>query len=78
MVVGERVEFEVEVSEEGAHVMWSVFITIFAKTGSTTLTQLQSSALIPARILLPVLLQFSLLSCSFEKCMEITSEIFIF
>lgn len=25
VVVGERVEFEVEVSEEGAHVMWSVF-----------------------------------------------------
>lgn len=24
VVVGERVEFEVEVSEEGAHVMWSV------------------------------------------------------
>lgn len=25
VVVGERVEFEVEVSEEGAHVMWSVY-----------------------------------------------------
>uniref|UniRef100_A0A665V1Y0 Myosin-binding protein C, fast-type n=1 Tax=Echeneis naucrates TaxID=173247 RepID=A0A665V1Y0_ECHNA len=25
VVVGERVEFEIEVSEEGAHVMWSVF-----------------------------------------------------
>lgn len=24
VVVGERVEFEIEVSEEGAHVMWSV------------------------------------------------------
>lgn len=24
VVVGERVEFELEVSEEGAHVMWSV------------------------------------------------------
>ena len=24
VTVGERVEFEVEVSEEGAHVMWSV------------------------------------------------------
>lgn len=29
VVVGERVEFEIEVSEEGAHVMWSVNITIF-------------------------------------------------
>lgn len=28
VTVGERVEFEVEVSEEGAHVMWSVFITV--------------------------------------------------
>lgn len=25
VVVGERVEFEIEVSEEGAHVMWSVY-----------------------------------------------------
>lgn len=27
VVVGERVEFEIEVSEEGAHVMWSVVVT---------------------------------------------------
>lgn len=26
VVVGERVEFEIEVSEEGAHVMWSVYV----------------------------------------------------
>lgn len=25
VVVGDRVEFEIEVSEEGAHVMWSVY-----------------------------------------------------
>lgn len=29
VVVGERVEFEIEVSEEGAHVMWSVNVTVF-------------------------------------------------
>lgn len=28
VVVGERVEFEIEVSEEGAHVMWSVYQVI--------------------------------------------------
>lgn len=28
VVVGERVEFEIEVSEEGAHVMWSVNILV--------------------------------------------------
>ena len=27
VVVGERVEFEIEVSEEGAHVMWLVHHT---------------------------------------------------
>uniref|UniRef100_A0A8D3DB70 Myosin-binding protein C, fast-type n=1 Tax=Scophthalmus maximus TaxID=52904 RepID=A0A8D3DB70_SCOMX len=31
VVVGERVEFEIEVSEEGAHVMWSVNVTVFYK-----------------------------------------------
>uniref|UniRef100_A0A3B3CFW9 Myosin-binding protein C, fast-type n=1 Tax=Oryzias melastigma TaxID=30732 RepID=A0A3B3CFW9_ORYME len=30
VVVGERVEFEIEVSEEGAHVMWSVNILSFS------------------------------------------------
>lgn len=28
VVVGERVEFEIEVSEEGAHVMWSVYLSV--------------------------------------------------
>uniref|UniRef100_A0A7N8YGA7 Myosin-binding protein C, fast-type n=1 Tax=Mastacembelus armatus TaxID=205130 RepID=A0A7N8YGA7_9TELE len=32
VVVGERVEFEIEVSEEGAHVMWSVNILTFYST----------------------------------------------
>ena len=30
VVVGERVEFEVEVSEEGANAMWSVNIHMFS------------------------------------------------
>lgn len=34
VVVGERVEFEIEVSEEGAHVMWSVNIEIFGNISS--------------------------------------------
>ena len=34
VVVGEKVEFEIEVSEEGAHVMWSVNITQFCNIGS--------------------------------------------
>lgn len=34
VVVGERVEFEVEVSEEGAHVMWSVNIFHALSKGS--------------------------------------------
>lgn len=37
VVVGERVEFEIEVSEEGAHVMWSVLVvTAVDGCGSTT------------------------------------------
>lgn len=34
VVVGERVEFEIEVSEEGAHVMWSVYLS-FCNTVSS-------------------------------------------
>lgn len=34
VVVGERVEFEIEVSEEGAHVMWSVYPS-FSNIAST-------------------------------------------
>lgn len=39
VVVGERVEFEIEVSEEGAHVMWSVNILILRKVYPLSIIQ---------------------------------------
>ena len=44
VVVGERVEFEIEVSEEGAHVMWSVY-QYFSSTVSIMLGALQFQAM---------------------------------
>lgn len=42
VVVGERVEFEIEVSEEGAHVMWSVDPSFSITLGNMLLCESRS------------------------------------